>query len=155
MSLAPSQSPPTTGTDAAPPRLASWLIPPLLLGSAVIGVVLVTQGGSALFGWTVGGLISLGLLWVLVSSLFPAEPDRTCPECGGETLVRMDPNTTHGIRCVACAFEDAEASSFLMAEQEGPLEATILGQRGRALPKTGRLRRSIPRRRPRLVEDGR
>ena len=57
--------------------------------------------------------------------------------------------STRGIRCTACGFRDPDASSFLMAEEEGPLEPTVLRERGRS---RGPLRRTIPRRRPRLVD---
>lgn len=148
----PASNRASTGTRGRGRASLIWLMGPLLLVVGIVAVILVTQGEAALFGWTIGVFFSVGLGWVLVSSLFPAEPDRTCPECSGETLVRIDPLSTRGIRCVSCGFRDEDASSFLMAEQEGSLEPAILMERGRG-PARGRLRRSIPRRPPRIAED--
>lgn len=151
-SSAPATNGARTGTRGRGRASLIWLMGPLLLVVGIVAVILVTQGEAALFGWTIGVFFAVGLGWVLVSSLFPAEPDRTCPECSGETLVRIDPLSTRGIRCVSCGFRDEDASSFLMAEQEGSLEPAILMERGRG-PARGRLRRSIPRRPPRIAED--
>lgn len=150
----PVHSGPAPMTSPAPHRSPAlvWLTGPLLFATAVAGTVIVTQGGARLFGWTVGSLVVVGLGWVLVSSLFPAEPDRTCPACGVEALVRADPLTTRGVRCTACGHDDPEASSFLIAEDEGPLEPAVLRERGRA---RGRIRRTVARRPPPLAESSR
>ena len=46
-------------------------------------------------------------------------------------LERLDPKTTHGVRCRSCGFEDEAQSSWLLAEEEGPLEDIVLESRRR------------------------
>ena len=75
--------------------------------------------------------MGLCLVWVLVSVFFPARADRSCPRCGEESLERLDRTRTTGIRCRACGFRDEQASAWLMAEEEGPLEEIVLRERGR------------------------
>ena len=77
-------------------------------------------------------LIGAGVLWVALSALWPAKADRRCPKCGEDTLVRLDPDTTTGLRCSACDHVDPEATSWFLAEEEGPLEDLVLRQRGRS-----------------------
>ena len=109
----------------------------------LITVVLLTAvlGGAALVFWqppwlmpatlfTVFGIIGL---WVAVSAFWPARADRSCPECGEEALVRLEQDSTMGVRCTACEHVDREATSWFLAEEEGvPLEDLVLRQRGRA-----------------------
>jgi|SRR5579871_1038673 len=56
------------------------------------------------------GVIALGapILWVIVSSLRPALPDRKCPQCGEETLRLLVPGEKMGARCPSCGFSDKE-----------------------------------------------
>jgi hypothetical protein len=111
--------------------LAAWLTGPLLLAASGAALALVLRGPDALFGWAVGATLALALGWILVCALFPARPDRRCPRCGAEALERLDRGTTRGLVCRACDHRDAHASSFLLAEAEGPLEPLVLAQRGR------------------------
>jgi len=79
------------------------------------------------FGIVLAALFGLALLWILVSVLWPSKPDRTCPECGKPTLLRLDPRTTRGVACGSCGHEDAYQSAFLLAEDEDePIEPSLL-----------------------------
>ena len=114
---------------AGPSASIGWLVPPLMLGAIALAVWLIVRGPDGLFGIALGGVIGLGLLWILISSLLPGKADRRCERCGAEALERMSPDSTSGIRCASCGFEDETASAWLLAEEEGPLEATVLRQR--------------------------
>jgi hypothetical protein len=107
----------------------AWLIGPLLLAAIGAGIRLVFSGPDELFGLCFGIVLGLGVLWVLVCSLFPASADRTCPRCGGHGLERASLASTHGLVCRLCRWEDASASSFLLAEEEGALEDIVLRER--------------------------
>jgi hypothetical protein len=108
---------------------ATWLIGPVFLASTATGITFVLRGPDRFFGLALGTLLSLALLWVLISALFPAKPDRTCPSCGRGRLRRMDVNTTRGVVCRDCDHADPDQSSFLMAEEEGALEKIVLAER--------------------------
>jgi len=112
-------------------RRAAWLTGPLCLVAAVAAALLVRRGPGAAFAATAGVLVAACLSWIVTSVFLPAYPDRTCPRCGEERLVRRDRASTRGVRCTACGFEDASASSFTMAEEEGALEPLVLRERGR------------------------
>jgi hypothetical protein len=112
----------------------AWLAPGLYFAAVLGGTALVRIGSMTWFGALVGLLVVLPVAWVLVSSLHPAKADRGCPRCGAEAVVRAAPDTTHGLRCCACGWQDDAASAWLLAEEEGPLELTVLAQRGRAIP---------------------
>lgn len=131
---APAPEPPRAPrakTPPAPEARAAWLIGPLLLASVASGMLFVFRGPDHLFGVALGVVLGLGFLWILISVLFPGKPDRTCPRCGNKALERIDPASTLGIRCRMCAWEDGDASGFLFAEEEGPLEDTVLRKRRR------------------------
>ena len=110
---------------------AAWLIGPLLLASVAAGMLFVFRGVDHLFGVALGLVMGLGFLWILVSVLFPAKPDRACPACSERTLERLDPKSTTGLCCGACGWQDEEASSFLLAEEEGTFEDVVLRERRR------------------------
>jgi hypothetical protein len=113
------------------PRSA-WLIAPLLLAATATGILLVLRGPDRYFGIALGSMLALAVLWILISVLFPARVERTCPSCGRESLRRLDPHTTRGVACDECGFVDPEQSSFLMAEEEGPLESIVMAERRRS-----------------------
>ena len=48
------------------------------------------------------------ILWLLVSSMRPALPDRKCPKCAKESLRLLAPGERIGARCPECGFEDRE-----------------------------------------------
>lgn len=118
----------STARDAG--SIGGWLVAPLLLAATSASILLVLRGPDELFGVAFGLVLALGLAWILVSSLFPGKADRVCPECRRDALVRLDPRSTHGLRCRACGWRDESASSFLLAEDEGePLEDIVLRER--------------------------
>lgn len=119
-------------TDRLPHGYLLWLTPPVLLGSVGVAVVFILGNPLGLWGWAAGGMFALGLGWLLVTILWPAHADRTCPQCGENALERRDPASTVGLVCRACGHVDDEASGWLLAEEEGPLESIVLEQRGRA-----------------------
>ncbi len=117
------------GPDGGAPSWATWLIGPVLLLSAFLAFALLRAGQGTLFKITgLTGLSILGL-WVMASLLWPDRADRKCPECGLDTLERMDQESTMGLRCGSCGFEDETLSSWFLAEEEGPLEKIVLAQR--------------------------
>lgn len=69
-----------------------------LLRDHAVGVAL-GLGATALF---------VPILWLMVSALRPALPDRKCPECAQETLRLFTPGVREGARCPSCGFEDRE-----------------------------------------------
>ncbi len=72
--------------------------------------------------WVLGAGAGIALLWVLCTAFWPAKADRSCPECGRDSLKRMDPNTTRGLMCTRCEFRDPEATGWFLAEEEGVLD---------------------------------
>jgi hypothetical protein len=114
-----------------PAQRWAWLVAPLMLAAIFGGAALLFRAPSSLGGWVIGALVASAFLWVAAAIFFPARADRTCPRCGEPGLVRLDPETTRGLRCTRCDHEDREASAFLIAESEGPLEPAVLRDRAR------------------------
>ncbi|MCC7013130.1 MAG: hypothetical protein IT454_11250 [Planctomycetes bacterium] len=109
---------------------ASWLVAPLFLAAIAAGLLLITRGPDQLFALAFGLVLMLGSSWIVACSLFPARADRTCPRCGDEALVRLDPQSARGVRCSACSWRDPSVSSFLLAEDDGAdLEQIALRER--------------------------
>ena len=127
---APTNAAPSTSGSAQNTVLA-WLMPPLFLSSIGLGLWLISNPPENIFAWTAGFFVALGLLWILVSTVFPrGVAERICPACGADTLVRADPAHTRGKVCSTCLWKDESVSSFLMAEEDdAPLEADILARR--------------------------
>ncbi len=90
-----------------------------MLAAVVCGAALVLRGPDRVFGGALALFLGASIAWILVSVLWPARPDRTCPACGESSLGRMDPETTRGVVCSACGHRDETQSSFLMAEEDG------------------------------------
>lgn len=109
----------------------AWLVPPLMLAAVAAGVLFVLRGPDQIFGVVFGLVLGLGVLWILISTLFPAKADRTCPQCGTKSLERIDSDSTTGVHCAKCKWRDESASSFLFAEEEGPFEDIVLRERRR------------------------
>lgn len=55
-----------------------------------------------------GAALVIPMLWLVVSALRPAMPDRRCPKCHAESLRLLAPGEKVGARCPACGFEDPE-----------------------------------------------
>lgn len=85
--------------------LGLWLLPLIWIALLVIGIL----AAVSLWRWipvAVGAVIVLAALaWVLVSTLSPAVPNRTCPECGEKGLVKMRRGAP-GVHCLSCGFRD-------------------------------------------------
>jgi len=111
--------------------LAPIALPIALLGAGLAGVGIALAGPTSLLGWVLVAAGALPILWVLGSALWPASAERTCPACRRNRVQRLDPRTTHGLVCPDCGWRDETASSWLLAEEEGPLEDIVLAQRGR------------------------
>lgn len=74
--------------------------------AVIAGAVLLAVAFSAWIPYIVGGaLAALWLVWVLVSAMSPAKPDRKCPGCGKEGLVKICRGEP-GVRCELCGFRD-------------------------------------------------
>jgi hypothetical protein len=124
-------SAPATESKRRATHPADWLVGPLLLCAIAGAVSLVFRGPSALFGIALACFAALGVAWVLVCVFSSARADRTCPGCGREELTRLDPFSTRGVVCRTCGRLDREQSSFLMAEEEGPIEPIVMQERRR------------------------
>ena len=107
----------------------AWLLPLVALAAIVAGALFVMRGPDKAFAIAFGALVVIGLSWVCISALFPNRPDRRCPECGATALVRLSRTSTTGIRCRRCSWVDETASSFFLAEEDGPLEDIVLRKR--------------------------
>jgi hypothetical protein len=55
-----------------------------------------------------GGFAALFLSWVLGCAFSPAVPDRRCPKCKREGLVRLRKHQMLGVRCVRCGYVNPE-----------------------------------------------
>ena len=127
-STPPSPERPTHGGAAR-----AWLVGPILLAAVVAGALLVLRGLDRAFASALTSLFGLVVVWILVSVFWPGRPDRSCPKCAGSALRRIDPHSTRGVACDACGHLDPDASSFLLAEDEGvPIEPMRMRERARA-----------------------
>lgn len=128
--------PPRPRTRPAPrpvPRWVAALLPAVLLAAALTGGAIVLSRPEGLFAYAFGALVLGGLGWILVSVLNPAAPDRRCPACGEDALRRLDPDSTRGIGCRACGWQDESASAFVLAEDEvADLDRLVLEEREEA-----------------------
>lgn len=119
-----------------PPLLARWIwwiLPILVIGAIALAIGLLRIGGPNLPFILLGAVLSLALVWIVVSTLNPARANRTCEECGEEALERLDPGTTRGVVCSSCGHTDRDASSWYFAEEEETaLEKIVLAERGRS-----------------------
>jgi hypothetical protein len=109
-----------------------------MLLATVCGLLLVQRGLDRTFGWALAALLGAAIVWMLVSVLWPARPDRTCASCGRTSLRRSDPRSTKGVSCGECGYEDASASSFLLAEEDaGSIEPIVLAERSGTVGRSG------------------
>jgi DNA-directed RNA polymerase subunit RPC12/RpoP len=73
------------------------------------GVFLLLRASAVTVALALGvGALLLPMVWLIVSALRPALPDRRCPACGAESLRLMAPGEKIGARCPACGFRDPE-----------------------------------------------
>ncbi|MDE0903307.1 MAG: hypothetical protein OSB42_01640 [Planctomycetota bacterium] len=116
-----------------PPRPASWiafLLPLILLGAVGLAAAILALGPDSILTWVGYGVAGLVLLWLGATTFWPARADRACPECGQESLERMDAKTTMGLVCTLCTYQDPQASGwFLAEEEETDLEDLVRQQR--------------------------
>jgi hypothetical protein len=110
-------------------RLLGALVPALILGAVALAFALIRSHPLGLARALALGALVAVLSWIVTSVLWPARADRRCPACGADSLVRKDPRATVGIACARCGYADADASAWLFAEEEGPLERTVLEER--------------------------
>lgn len=84
-----------------------WLTLLWLLIAAAVGLL-----ALAFFEWIpavlVAILVGAGLFWVLGCIFSPAVPDRRCPRCGKEGLVKIRRGEPLGVRCEHCDYRDEE-----------------------------------------------
>ncbi|HVR74900.1 MAG TPA: hypothetical protein VMT52_11230 [Planctomycetota bacterium] len=73
-----------------------------LILAATLAAVLLRDWIPVLAG---GLIVAAGAVWVLVSVLSPSSPDRRCPRCGKEGLVKIRRGVP-GVRCELCEFRD-------------------------------------------------
>jgi hypothetical protein len=125
------ESPPDAAPVARPTdgRRGAWLVGPALLAAIAAGMRIVIAGPDGIFAVCFGLLLGIGVLWILISVLFPAKAERTCPACAGRGLERLDPQSLHGLECRLCGWHDPDASSFLLTEEEGTFEDIVLHER--------------------------
>jgi hypothetical protein len=101
-----------------------------MLLATFCGLLLTQRGFDRTFAWALAGLLGAAIVWILVSVLWPSRADRTCASCGSPSLRRRDPRSTKGVACAECGYEDASASSFLLAEEDaGSIEPIVLAER--------------------------
>ena len=62
------------------------------------------------FEWLPAGFVSViilaGVVWVLGCIFSPAVPNRRCPRCGEDGLVKIRKGEPLGVRCEQCEFVD-------------------------------------------------
>jgi hypothetical protein len=118
-----------------PTESHAWLtilVPFLFLGAIAGGVLIIRSEPAWLLGTVLGLMLVTAICWIVISALWPAQADRTCPECGQETIERVDPEEVRGLTCSACDWEDPTASAWLLAEDEEPaLEHLVQRRRPR------------------------
>ena len=88
------------------PRYLSSLVQVLWILIA-LGLVYALVAFSGWIPYIVGGILAgAWMLWILISAMSPSKPDRRCPRCGEEGLVKITRGAP-GVRCEVCGFEDA------------------------------------------------
>ena len=124
---------PKLAPQAKPPawtRAASWLIGPAFLVVIIGAVVLIRNGPEQLFTVVIAGVVLLPVLWGIVSMLFPAYPDRRCPECNELALETMADDALYGLSCTACGHVDDTATAWkFLEERDNPLEPLVIKSR--------------------------
>src|SRR5262249_37526493 len=112
--VAPTTELPPARSERSPLRPGSsraWLPGPVMTAAAPRGRLPGLPGPGRAFAVAPARVPGTVLVWVLTSVLWPGRADRTCPACGEQSLLRLDPGSTQGIVCSACGHEDAAESS--------------------------------------------
>ncbi len=79
---------------------------PLLWLLVALGGALLAASLRDWLPYLVGGVLASALaIWVLVSTLWPSRPNRNCPKCHREGLVKIR-RSQAGVRCELCDFRD-------------------------------------------------
>jgi len=121
---------PPRGRARGPGRASALALPLVFLGAIAIAALVLRAPPAGLFGAVLFVLFGGAIVWIVVSVLWPARAERTCPRCGEEALERIDPTETRGWVCRACQHRDETASVWLMAEEDdAPLEDIVLSRR--------------------------
>jgi predicted RNA-binding Zn-ribbon protein involved in translation (DUF1610 family) len=119
--------------NGRPPRCRAFvagLLPLAFLGALAAAIAFLRAPPGWVAGLVLGAVLASCGGWVLVSVLWPARAERTCPACGALALERRERTSTVGRRCRACGFAEDEESAWLLAEDEGvPLEPLVLEER--------------------------
>jgi len=140
---------PRNDSHGTPPEGGSgrlrWLTPLAPLAAIAAALVVVRRPPGGLLGLVLLALLGAAVGWIVVSTLWPARAERTCPRCGRDGLARIDRWSTIGLRCRDCGWRDESRSSWLLAEEEGPLERTVLRQRSRRPASSPRRTTDAPR----------
>ena len=103
----PVEFKPAPRPEQADPAVMLWL-PMLTVMSMVFFGVLLFKYSDLLFKIIVTVVLCGPFVWLLVSSFRGAMPERECPGCKQESLVLLDPQEEHGVRCLHCDFRDEE-----------------------------------------------
>ncbi|MFT7486553.1 MAG: DNA-directed RNA polymerase subunit RPC12/RpoP [Candidatus Paceibacteria bacterium] len=115
--------------------VASWLVAPILLAAVIGGLILLRKEPAGVFAVILGIVCGAPVVWGLISMLFPAYPDRRCPECKELGLESMSDQELHGVRCSECGFTDETLSTWKFAEERGQtLEPLVIAKRGKSSP---------------------
>ena len=120
-----------------------WLLPPGMVLAVAVGAWIVRGQPLGVLGYVLAAMLLIPLAWVVISALWPASADRKCPACGRDSLVRMSEESTMGLECRSCNWRDESASSWFLAEEEGPLEDVVMLQRGRKSKRKAKRGRSV------------
>ena len=94
------------GRHTSPRKSGTWLVPFWLL-LTLLGVLFVVSSWSWIPYVAVGTIVLAAVVWVLVSVLSPAKPNRLCPQCQKEGLVKIRRGEL-GVHCEHCDFRDEE-----------------------------------------------
>lgn len=101
--------------------MTRWLVIPLWLAGAGLLFAAFLRARTLFLVALAIALVTLPVVWILVSALSAARPDRTCPACGEEKLEPLSPGAEVGVRCRRCNHIDEAASTALLDyEAEGP-----------------------------------
>ena len=94
------------------PGWSAWLLAPAWLLAALGLTAIAALSWSWLPALLIGGIVLMLLVWLFVSILSPAVPDRTCPRCREQGLVKIRRGEP-GVVCERCGFRDEDRHVLL------------------------------------------